>query len=65
MRGVVLGAMIAALEKLGFSDCLDAVCGASAGAMAAAYFVAGNASVGATIYYEQINNRHFINVFCA
>lgn len=61
MRGVVSGAMTAALENLHLTKCFDAVYGASAGAMAAAFFVAGSARAGATIYYEYINNRYFVN----
>lgn len=61
MRGVISGAMTGALENLGMFECFDAVYGASAGAMAAAYFVAGSARAGATIYYEHINNRRFVN----
>lgn len=62
MRGVISGAMTAALENLGFSRVFDAVYGASAGAMAAAFFVSGNARAGATIYYEEINNRRFVDL---
>lgn len=61
MRGVISGAMVAALENMGMSNAFDAVYGASAGAMAAAFFVSGNASAGATVYYEEINNRRFVN----
>lgn len=61
MRGVVSGAMAAAIENLDLSRCFDAVYGASAGAMAAAFLVAGTARAGATIYYENINNRRFVN----
>ncbi|NOD35612.1 hypothetical protein GS632_13880 [Ruegeria sp. HKCCD7296] len=61
MRGVVSGAMSAALENLNLTNCFDAVYGASAGAMAGAFFVAGSARAGATIYYEEINNRQFVN----
>jgi predicted patatin/cPLA2 family phospholipase len=61
MRGIVSGAMTAALENLGLTQCFDAVYGASAGAMAGAYFIAGTARSGATIYYEHINNKRFVN----
>ena len=37
------------------------VYGSSAGAINAAYFLAGQAAVGTTIYYEDINNSRFIN----
>jgi predicted patatin/cPLA2 family phospholipase len=61
MRGIVSGAMTAAIENLGLNQCFDAVYGASAGSMAGAYFIAGTARAGATIYYEHINNRRFVN----
>src|SRR5262245_49099238 len=62
MRGVVSGAMVAALEGLGLLDVFDVIYGSSAGAMNAAFFVAGQAAFGTTIYYENINNRRFINL---
>lgn len=65
MRGVVSAGMGSALEALGYSGAFDAVYGASAGAINAAYFLAGQAAFGATIYYQDINNRSFINLFRA
>ena len=41
MRGVVSGAMLMGLRALGLTNAFDAVYGASAGAMGAAYFVSG------------------------
>lgn len=61
MRGVVSAGMVLALEQLGLLSCFDAVYGSSAGAMNGAYFVAGQAAYGTTIYYENINNRQFID----
>ena len=43
MRGVVSGAMLAALEEFGFSSAFDALYGCSGGAINSAYFVAGDA----------------------
>jgi predicted patatin/cPLA2 family phospholipase len=60
MRGVVSAGMVAALEELGFTQAFDAVYGSSGGAINGAYFLAGQARLGATIYSEDINNRHFI-----
>lgn len=60
MRGVVAGGMVAALEQLGLTDAFDEVIGSSAGAIAGAYFVAGQAAFGTRIFYEEINNRRFI-----
>ena len=61
MRGVVSAGMVSALEALGFSHAFDAVYGSSAGAINAAYFLAGQAALGTRIYYEDINNALFID----
>lgn len=61
MRGVVSAGMVAALEELGLTSAFDAVYGSSAGAINGAYFLAGQAAFGATVYSEDINNRHFID----
>jgi predicted patatin/cPLA2 family phospholipase len=61
MRGVVSAGMVTALEQLGMLECFDAVYGSSAGAMNGAYFLAGQAAFGTTIYYEDINNALFID----
>ena len=60
MRGVISAGMVSALEALGYVDAFDAVYGSSAGAINAAYFLAGQARVGTSIYYEDINNTSFI-----
>jgi predicted patatin/cPLA2 family phospholipase len=60
MRGVVSAGMVSALEALGYGDAFDAAFGSSAGAINAAYFLAGQARLGTTIYSEDINNRRFI-----
>jgi predicted patatin/cPLA2 family phospholipase len=62
MRGVVSAGMVAALEQLGLRDSFDAVYGSSAGAISGAYFVAGQARYGTTIFYENINNNKFIDI---
>jgi predicted patatin/cPLA2 family phospholipase len=59
MRGVVAAGMVAALEELGLTQAFDAVYGSSAGAICGAYFLAGQAERGATIFTEDINNRRF------
>jgi predicted patatin/cPLA2 family phospholipase len=61
MRGVVSAGMVASLESAGLTDAFDAVYGSSAGAINGAYFLAGQAAFGATIYSENINNRAFID----
>lgn len=62
MRGVISAGMVSALEALGLTHAFDAVYGSSAGAINAAYFLAGQARLGTTIYYEDINNRRFIDL---
>jgi predicted patatin/cPLA2 family phospholipase len=62
MRGVVSAGMVAGLEALGMTRAFDAVYGSSAGALNGAYFLAGQAAFGATIYSEDINNRSFIDL---
>jgi predicted patatin/cPLA2 family phospholipase len=62
MRGVISAGMVSALEDLGLTSAFDAVYGSSAGAINAAYFLAGQAKLGTTIYYEDINNRRFIDL---
>jgi predicted patatin/cPLA2 family phospholipase len=54
--------MAAALEAEGYSGAFDSIHGSSAGACGGAYFAAGQAALGTTIYYEEINNRKFIDV---
>jgi predicted patatin/cPLA2 family phospholipase len=61
MRGVVCGGMVAALESLGLTRAFDEVVGCSAGAVAGAFFVAGQAAFGTRIFYEEINNNQFID----
>lgn len=60
MRGVISAGMVWALEDLGLGRAFDAVYGSSAGAINAAYFLAGQAGVGTRIYCEDINGRDFI-----
>jgi predicted patatin/cPLA2 family phospholipase len=63
MRGVVSAGMVSALEELGLVNAFDAVYGSSAGAINAAYFLAGQARMGTTVYYEDINTHHFIDLW--
>lgn len=62
MRGVISAGMVWALEDLGLATMFDAVYGSSAGAINAAYFLAGQAASGTRIYFEDINNRAFIDL---
>ena len=63
MRGVVTAGMVTGLEMLGLRDAFDVVYGSSGGASNGAYFVAGQAAYGTTIYYNHINSRDFIDLW--
>jgi predicted patatin/cPLA2 family phospholipase len=52
-----------ALVQLGLTDVFDVVYGSSAGAFNGAYFVSRQGAFGITIYYEDINNERFINLY--
>src|SRR5499433_3227138 len=60
MRGVISCAALMGLEELGMTDVFDEVYGASAGAVNAAYFLAGQAAFATTIYYQKINNTRIL-----
>lgn len=62
MRGVISAGMVSALETLDLAQAFDSVYGSSAGAINAAYFLAGQARMGTRIYFEDINNRRFIDM---
>jgi predicted patatin/cPLA2 family phospholipase len=59
MRGVVSSGMTAAIEQLGFTDCFDEVHGASAGAFAAAFLLAGQAAYLTALYPHGFGNPVF------
>jgi len=61
MRGTYSIAALAELERLGVRPLVHSMGGSSAGAMNAAYFTAGQAEPGVTIYTDFISNRRFIN----
>jgi len=61
MRGVVSSGMAAAIQHLGLLDCFDVVYGSSAGAVNAAYLTAGQAWIGTSLYYQDLNNSRFIS----
>jgi len=63
MRGVFGAGVCCALEELGYTEGFDEIYGVSAGALNGAYFLSGQAAYGTTIYYQDINNRGFINFF--
>jgi predicted patatin/cPLA2 family phospholipase len=59
MRGVVSAGMTAAIEQLGLTDCFDEVHGASAGAFAAAFLLAGQAAYLTGLYPYGFGNPVF------
>ncbi len=61
MRGVFSGGVVTALQELGMKDAFDHVVGVSAGAVSAAYLLAGETKLGTSIYYENLTGRRFIN----
>jgi predicted patatin/cPLA2 family phospholipase len=61
MRGVTSAGMVSAIERLGLLPAFDVVYGSSGGALNGAYLLAGQAALGTTIYYENINNDKFIS----
>jgi len=63
MRGIFGAGVCSALQELGYNEGFDELYGASAGALNGAYFLSGQAPYGTTIYYQNINNKHFINFF--
>jgi predicted patatin/cPLA2 family phospholipase len=61
MRGVCSAGGVVAMEHLGFTALFDEVYGTSAGAMNAGYFLAGQASMGIRIYFENMVRREIVN----
>lgn len=61
MRGVVSGGMLAGLEQLDALPAFDAVYGASAGAVGAAYFMARQAVYGMEIYHRHLTDSEFMD----
>jgi predicted patatin/cPLA2 family phospholipase len=61
MRGIVSGAMLCAMEDLGFAQLIDAIYGFSAGAVNAAYSLAGNCWDPLSIYYQDLPSGDFIS----
>jgi predicted patatin/cPLA2 family phospholipase len=59
MRGVVSAGMAAAIEQLGFTGCFDEVHGASAGAFAGAFLLAGQAAYLTALYPHGFGNPMF------
>jgi predicted patatin/cPLA2 family phospholipase len=61
MRGVYSMAALAALDEAGLRSVFDVIVGSSAGAINAAYFLAGQADAAVNLYVEYLSNRNFVN----
>ncbi len=61
MRGVVSSGMLLALEQLGFGEAFDLVIGTSAGSLASAFFVAGQATEGSVLFYTDLTKAPFLD----
>ena len=60
MRGVISAGAVTALEDLRLAQRFDAVYGVSAGALACAYMLAGQAAMGTSIYFDDLPAAHFV-----
>jgi predicted patatin/cPLA2 family phospholipase len=61
MRGVISAAMLSALDDLGYKNAVDIVYGYSAGAVNAAYFIAGEMWYPLSIYYDHLASTTFVD----
>jgi predicted patatin/cPLA2 family phospholipase len=53
--------MVTALDELGLQSAFDFVVGTSAGALAGAFFIAGQTHMGTSIYYEDLTGREWLD----
>lgn len=61
MRGVYSGGVVTGLEELGLTEVFDDVIGVSVGASTAAYFLAGQAALGTTLFFEELTSKDFVD----
>lgn len=61
MRGVYGGGQVTAFEKRDLTHAFAGIIGVSTGAPTAAYFLAGQAEIGTSIYYEECTSPEFIS----
>jgi predicted patatin/cPLA2 family phospholipase len=63
MAGLISAASALELQQLGYTNCFDEVYGTSAGAVNAAYFVAGQSDICVRIYLEEVIAGKFMRLF--
>ncbi|ROP38948.1 patatin-like phospholipase family protein [Saccharothrix texasensis] len=61
LRGVVSGAMLTAVEDLGFADAFDDVYACSSGAVNGAYFIARRTWFPLSIYFDDLTDPAFLD----
>jgi predicted patatin/cPLA2 family phospholipase len=61
MRGVFSGGVVIGLEELGLTEVFDDVIGVSVGASTSAYFLARQAALGTTLFFEELTGKDFID----
>jgi predicted patatin/cPLA2 family phospholipase len=61
MRGIYSMGALSALEDRGLSNAFTSVTGSSAGAINAAYLLAGQANAAVNVYVDELSNRNFVN----
>jgi predicted patatin/cPLA2 family phospholipase len=62
MRGAVTAGMVEALEELGYSAVFDDIWATSVGAITGAYFITGDAALGASTYIDDLRDERFFNI---
>lgn len=62
MRGVFSGGVVTGLEDAELTEVFDDVIGVSVGASTDAYFLAGQARLGTTLFSEELTSKEFINL---
>jgi predicted patatin/cPLA2 family phospholipase len=62
IRGIVSGAMLLALERMGLRTAFDDVYGSSAGAINAAYFLTGQTVEAMPLYYDEMTASEFVDL---
>lgn len=61
--GAITGGFVSALERMGCLPCFDGIIGSSSGAMTGAYFGAGAAAMGTTIFPESNCDGRFLSLW--